>query len=183
MKIYLFLATLLLLISCSPVEESYEYNGYSFTPVENYWGVTIRTAEGDKNIIFYHHPEELEEFQYEERTTDYFQEVLGNNGNVLIGIGEELSNSGTVALAGVEVSKVTGKALGMNTESGITSEGYGTKVVNCGDADSNTFVLEFRLGEEEGITSEDHCGVITAESQDSLTELSNLFVYKILGIM
>ncbi len=184
MKKLLIILAVFLLIGCSFNDtEDYTYNGYSFVPVQDFWGVTINTIQGETNIIFHHHPSELELYEFDENTLNYFNNVHRNEGDFLIGISEELSTSGVVALAGVEVSKVTGKVLGMETKSGFTTEDFGTRVVNCDNASTTKFVLVFKLGEENSIITNYYCSIITANETNNLIELADLFVYKILGIM
>ena len=165
----------------------YEYNGYDFSKrPDGLWSVPLMTVIGEESVMFYYHPRDLERFYFEDGIVSQFSTVRNNRGTVKIGIDESLLQSGRTAIAGVEISKVTGKVIGLETKSGsiqpLDIEDLPT--YNCDNASANNFVVQFTTGDEDKVFLEDDfCATLEVTELANLVKLADLFVYKIIGVM
>ncbi|MFA6072508.1 MAG: hypothetical protein WC758_00145 [Candidatus Woesearchaeota archaeon] len=169
------------------VELPNSYNGYLFEKSDQMglWVVNIKTLRGEIPVEFYFHPSELVEFEFDKRMLAGFYVVKSNKGNVSIGYDVNLSTVGTAAIAGSEISKITGKVLNMGTKAGFVEYiGEPTiPVINCSIANKTNFVIEIRLGDKNVIDYKNYCAVIYAITPKDAVMLADFFDYNILKII
>ena len=166
------------------------YNGYSFQRTNsNLWGTLLKTGAGDQGYEFYYHPLDLENEDFNNSILFHLNNVALNNGNVSIAFTPEIANQGKAAIAGVEISKITG-LYGFPTKAGLThitdeviEEGVEFPVFTCENAHIRNFVIIFQLGEQTSIDSRKYCTIITGTSIDELIRMADLMAYKIVGIL
>jgi len=168
------------------------YNGFAFerrpSGQQVYWITQVQLAGEIYEVPFYHHPTELEAYEYDERITNYilkhpFQEIV-------LAVHPE---AGSIpVLAGVNIGRVTGKFYGVPTSSALfIPEGYehnatGLPEVNCKNATSTRPIiwLSNSTSEPSVVLSdeEEYCIYVSGEDKNILAA-ADLFAYKILGIM
>jgi hypothetical protein len=140
---------------------------------------------------FYHHPQEVEKIPADAGIRAGFLGVRQQLGTFYIAFDPLLSNLGTTAIAGTEISRVTGKYFMVPTAAGFTEPlnaslsagGYEFPIYNCGNANSTTFVLEMRPGSTNRIAYGNNCAVIYARSPNETILMADLFVYKLTGVI
>ncbi|MGV8162551.1 MAG: hypothetical protein ACP5N2_04440 [Candidatus Nanoarchaeia archaeon] len=163
------------------------YNGYIFEemPPFGLWNVTVKTARGETTLEFYYHPQELEEFYFDKNITQAFMGVYSKRGKVFIGYDVNLSRSGVAAVAGTEISKITGKIYGLETKAGFVDfiGDDSIPIINCSNASSTKFVFEIMLSEKNSVEYSDFCAIIYATSPEDAVKLADLTVYHLLRIM
>ncbi|MFT4283093.1 MAG: hypothetical protein ACMXX6_01570 [Candidatus Woesearchaeota archaeon] len=185
MKKVIFLLSILLIISAcvqSP-ENNDSYNRYYFyQDIDGFWFTSLRTIYGENEVPFYFHPREVDNLTYNSSINDYLGFVQRNNGRVLIGINEDFPQNYDV-VAAVEIGKITGRVLGIETKSGVISAVDDLPVHNCSVADPLNFVIEFRMGNFTGVKSDEFCAIITTTEPRNIIKGANLMAYKLLGII
>lgn len=168
-----------------PSPEDTSYNGFEFSQgPDGFYYVEINTAVGDQVVPFYHHPSELEDIPFNQSALTALAIVQNNQGNVKIALDTRFSNDSYVVVAGVEVSKITGKVFYMPTTSAFTEPIANiTKYYTCDNASPTSYVVLFNQSDENRIDSIGYCTVLQATTARESVKLANLLVYKALGVM
>jgi hypothetical protein len=107
-------------------------------------------------------------------------------GSFLIGFDSAYNSTGIAAIAGAEVSRITGKVFDLKAKSGFISalEDPAIPVINCSMANQLNMVLEFRASDESKMEYDNkYCITIYAENPDDLVRLSDFLTYKLLGVI
>jgi hypothetical protein len=161
------------------------YNEFEFIQgPDGFYYVELNTAVGDSHIPFYYHPRSLENLSYDQNITTELFFVQRRNGVVRIALDTEFLDDPYIVVAGVEISKITGRVFAMPTASGFTSDVENiTKVFTCADANNTTFVIELRKGDENKAVSNGTCAILYSTSGRDAVMMADLFVYKTLGVM
>jgi hypothetical protein len=164
------------------------YNGYIFNQsIESgLWNVIVKVPKGDVYLEFYYHPQQVENYSYNSNITKDMANIILRKGKFFIGYDVNLSDKGVAAIAGSEVSRITGKVFGIETKSGFVDsvEDDAIPVINCSIANYKNMVLEFRLGNETKIVYDDnYCIVIYAETLEDTVKLADFLDYKLLGVI
>lgn len=189
--IVLIVAAIILVMSNKPKQEEQKfdtiYNGYFFNQTTDLglWSVVVRTPRGDYPLEFYFHPQQVEMFEYNNNITRDMADIILRQGKFFIGFDTNFSNSGVIAIAGSEVSKITGKVFGIQTKSGFV-ESLGDKnipIINCSRANYMNMVLEIRQSDENKIIYDKYCIVLYAKSPEDAVKLADLMDYKLLGVI
>jgi hypothetical protein len=165
-----------------------EYNGYFFNKTGNssLWSVVVRTQKGDANLEFYFHPLDVENYTYNVNITRDVARLIILKGKFYIGYDVGLSDKGVAAIAGSEVSRITGKIFGLETKSGFIDavSDKTIPVINCSMVNSTTMVLEFRLGNETKIAYDTrNCIVIYASNLEDTVKMADFLDYNLLGVI
>jgi hypothetical protein len=164
------------------------YNGYIFNKTAQFglWSVVVKTPRGDIPVEFYYHPRELENYSYNTNITKGLAALILRKGNFSIGYDVSLSDKGVAAIAGSEVSKMTGKIFGIPTKSGFV-DFVGDKaipIINCSNSNYMNMVLEFRMGNETKIVYDNkYCIRIYAATLEDTVKLADFMDYKLLGVI
>lgn len=159
------------------------YNGFVFQEDGDYWRVGLKTVVGDQTIPFYYHPSELEEIPYAKKINSDLLAVQKNKGKFSIAISPDLKESGTAVISAVEISKISGNVFGLETAAGYSGPVDELPVFNCENATPKNFVVELELGDANSISAKSYCAVLTAQNETDLIKLSDLLVFKLMGIM
>lgn len=164
------------------------YNGYIFNETSNLglWRTVVKTPKGDVPIDFYYHPREVENYSYNNNITRDVANIILRKGNFLIGYDVGYSDNGIAALAGSEISRITGKVFDISTKSGfVDSVGDSAiPIINCSLANYKNLVLEFRPGSESKIVYDNnYCITIYSEVPEDMLKLADFLDYKLLGVI
>jgi hypothetical protein len=163
------------------------YNGYVFNKTRiNTWVTTVRTHKGDLPIDFYYHPQEVEHYTYNINISRDMANMVLRQGNFLIGFDTAYNETGLAAIAGAEISRITGKIFDLKAKSGFISalEDPAIPVVNCSMANHMNMVLEFRASDESKMVyNNNYCITIYAQNPEDLVKLSDFLTYKLLGVI
>lgn len=161
------------------------YNGFEFVQgPDTFYYVELNTAIGDSMVPFYYHPKDLENLSFDQNITNELFFAQRRNSNVKIALDTEFLDDPYIVVAGVEISKITGRVFAMQTRSGFTSEVENiTNIFSCEDANNQTFVIELRKGEDNRAVSNGSCAILYATSGREAVKMADLFVYKTLGVM
>lgn len=169
---------------------SFTYNNYHFQKTQDgFWAVSMRTAFGDQQVLFYYNPLQLENYSYSPIINNYLKAVQENHGTVYVSFRPEIAtkgNSGPAAVAGVEVAKISSKVLGMKTKSAFTApiDGENLTVFNCDNATSENFVVEIGLANRTEINMpKKYCVTLLGSAVNDTIKLADLFAYKSTGVM
>lgn len=161
------------------------YNGFEFNQgPDGFYYVELNTVVGDQVIPFYHHPQSLEKLEYDQNITLDLLLAQRRNSDVKIAIDTEFLNDSYIVVAGVEISKITGKVFGMPTTSGFTEPVQNvSRVYTCNDASNTSFVIKFEKSDVNKAISNGSCTIIYTTSGLDAVMMADLFVYKTLGVM
>ncbi len=173
-------------------EFSHIYNNYTFNHLNlsNTWLTNLTWMNIKITYEFYYHPQQLDKIPVDKNIRTDFIAVRNSGGNFYIGFDPVLSTLGTTAIAGTEVSKVTGKYFGVPTKSGFTTpltdttqDNFTYPIVNCEMANSTVFVLEFLPSDTNKIVYNANCAVIYAATPNDTIRMADLFDYKLINII
>ena len=166
-------------------EPDTSYNGFEFVQgPDGFYYVEINTAVGDQVVPFYHHPRELENISFDSDSISALATAQANRADVKIALDTRFANDSYIVVAGVEISKITGKVFVMPTTSAFTEPISNTsRTYTCDDASPQSYVILFNQSPENKVESHGFCTVLQAESAREAVKVANLFVYKALGVM
>lgn len=163
------------------------YNDFEFVQgPDGFYYVELNTALGDQVIPFYFHPSQLEELDFDSNATAalFFAQRRGSEVN--IAIDTDFLDDSYIIVAGVEVSKITGRVFGMRTTSGFTEPVQNiTRSFSCENTGGPlNFVVEFKRSNTSFVESSgDYCVIINAVDGMDAVRLADLFVFKAMGVM
>ena len=163
------------------------YNGFSFVDQGGYWLTQVEIDHVQTTLPFYYHPTEVESINYEFGAANKVL-TLPPEGRIFITLDPEDAVP-KAALAGVEISKVTGeknRILSIETHSASTIAEVGLEeypVVTCADANDFTVVIHMKFGETNLISTQENCIIMQATNEDALIKAADRFTYALLGIM
>ncbi len=166
-------------------EKNFFYNGYSFVYFDNLWWTQVQS--NDKTL--YDIP-----FRYSPREVEYIVIEPGLGSKLLkgknlifisINLTENLSNS-QMAIAGVELSRITGKRYNMfniDTIGAFTTPiEKGVPVITCANATNTTAVVIYRLGPMDRAYSKGDCIFFEGINETGIIKVTDKFIYEVLGI-
>lgn len=192
---YLPLAMLVLIIAAAlilslmfgaeeEIDEYAEYGSFEFIQdSQGFWTTTMNTAYGENQITFRLHPKDVDQILYNNTINAALAHVQRQNGNVLIGIDNEIGPFSRTAIAVSEISKIMGNVFAIPTKTGVIYPEDDLPVHNCElNASQSTFVFELRKSDEPKIVSDGFCAILYGEG-DNLIELSNAIVYRLTGVI
>lgn len=160
-----------------------DYNNFKFrySDAEKVWYVEVQMGPQPFTIPFYNHPRDLEDIVVEE---DIEKKLLTPRPSYLI-IAVPSESSSMVAIAGVQISRITGnQVLGIPTSSAVNdNDELGLPYVNCNDADEDTIVINFENSDKNIISSSGNCIRIEFTSANESVRVAEAFVYNLLTIM
>jgi hypothetical protein len=175
-----------------PKALAHVYNGYTFDKINisNTWRTNLTWMNIQIRAEFYYHPQQLDKIPVDKNIRNDFIAVRNSGGQFYIGFDPVLSTLGTTAIAGTEVSKISGKYFGVPTKAGFTTpltdvnqSNFTYPIVNCEMANSTVFVLEFLPSNENKISYKANCAVIYAMTPNDTIRMADLFVYKLINII
>lgn len=159
------------------------YNGFSFAYDEynELWFTRIEIDNKPYNIPFYYHPLDLETIVVQNNVENII--LRYKPSNIIISIP---SDSGSeIALAGIEISKITGErfnVLNIPTTSALSEPVEGFPFANCRHSSQETVVIMFKKSDKNFISGEENC--ITLEfKQNQSIKIADSFSYHLLKIM
>ncbi|MEA3399505.1 MAG: hypothetical protein U9R00_03290 [Patescibacteria group bacterium] len=179
------------------IEKDYTiYEGFAFEKIGKFWQTVVEKDGNLYEVPSYTHPLDLEDkdYYYDDRITDFILKV--RHSNLVLAV--EPDAGSIPVMAGVNVAKITGSFYGLPTSSALyipadernESFNYSAPVVDCSDASIMSPIIYLDdKAEVEGVYSINEypgCIVIGAnvsENNQTILELSDLFVFKILRIM
>lgn len=166
------------------VDDYSEYGSFEFTQdSQGFWTTTMNTAYGENQITFRLHPKDVDQIPYNNTINAALAHVQRQNGNVLIGIDNEIGPFSRTAIAVSEISKIMGNVFAIPTKTGVIYPEDDLPVHNCElNASQSTFVFELRKSDEPKIVSDGFCAILYGEG-DNLIELSNAIVYRLTGVI
>ncbi|MFT4261285.1 MAG: hypothetical protein ACMXX9_02525 [Candidatus Woesearchaeota archaeon] len=167
-----------------PTEDT-SYNDFEFVQgPDGFYYVELNTMMGDQVIPFYHHPKELRHLEYDQNITTELFLAQRRGSDLKLAIDTEFINDSYIVVAGIEISKITSRVFGMPTTSGFTEPIQNiSRVFTCDDASNTSFVVKFMKSEEMKAVSNGTCAIIHAPTGRDAVMMSNLFVFKTLGVM
>ena len=169
----------------SPDDSTLTYNDFNFQRgVDGFYYVELNTMFGDQIVPFYYHPNNLTNIDFNKTALDALRQIQLNDGNVKIAIDAEFKNDSHIIVAGVEISKITGRVFGMPTTSAFTQPiGDVNKSYTCEDANNSSFVILFNKSNEKNIQYTNFCTILNAPNGKDAIMLADLFVFSALGVM
>lgn len=163
------------------------YNGFYFNQTAQFglWAVVVKTPLGDIPMEFHYHPEQVDMYSYNVNITRDMANMMLRKGNFFIAFDTNYSDKGIAAVAGSEISKITGKLFSLETRSGfIDYAGDNIPIINCSVANYKNMVLEFRAGEENKIVYDNnYCIRIYSKTPEDMVKLADFLDYNLLGII
>lgn len=164
------------------------YNGFMFEKVSGgFWQTTMKTVEGDKEIIFHYHPAELENLKFDKSVLEYLKAAKEAKGFFFVSIRPEIDNNGEAAIAGIEVAKMASRVLGFDnrTKSALTEQNNETpsNIASCEFSSQNAFVIELGLADETTMVVQPYCAQLLGSDLDETIKLADMFVYYASGVM
>lgn len=169
----------------NPPHKTYgDYNGFEFYQDNNgFWHTRINSLRGEVDVPFYYHPDQLEIYAFPESIKKELAETQRTGGKVIIAYSNEYKTAGGAGIAAVEITKIVSQVFGISTSSGFMEPIDNLPVASCKNASVSSFVIELAPGNETFVNHSSYCTRLTAKSLDELIQLSDLFSYKITGIM
>jgi hypothetical protein len=174
--------------------KSTAYNYFDFVQQEDgLWAVTIAHGDELQQIIFHHHPEELDDVLIQKGIDQLVKELAlrraqGSHGQIFVTVDPQAPAH--LAIAFVEIVKVTGEIhnlYNIPTKAAYTREFPADDhlpIVNCNDAREDVLVIWIKTEGENVITTiNDHCIVLQGSSAQDTVRVADRFVYELLGIM
>ncbi|MCF7866711.1 hypothetical protein K9L67_04775 [Candidatus Woesearchaeota archaeon] len=164
------------------------YNGFVFNQLDDgLWETEIKTIYGDMPVIFHYNPKELETYYFNTSAIKDVNEVKDNNGFFFVALNPLVDESGSVAIAGIEVAKIASKVVGFGekTKSALTQRDpeNPSNVASCEEASSIAYVLEFDVGNESGIFIEPYCARLIGKDFEETVRLADAFAFHMVGVM
>ncbi|MFH1770891.1 MAG: hypothetical protein ABH828_05045 [archaeon] len=159
------------------------YNGFSFGYDEynKLWITQINWNNKLYNIPFYYHPTDLEKIVVQNNVENI---ILRNKPSDII-ISVPSDSSSEIALAGIEISKITGTrfdVLNIPTTSALSEKVEGFPFADCRHSSQERVVIIFKKSDKNYISGEENC--ITLEfKQNQSIQVADSFSYHLLKIM
>ncbi|MDD5086908.1 MAG: hypothetical protein PHV16_04095 [Candidatus Nanoarchaeia archaeon] len=166
-----------------PIENNYEYNGFTFTKIEGYgvWFTEIQKQDKNFRVSMRYSPMEVEDIPIDR--TAY--QVILNSNELYLTVPNNLSSIAVLALA--EVGRITGTQYGIldipSTGALTHSKGDETPVKNCEDAVGGTGIILFNLGNYTRVYLEGKCVIVEGETDWDIVRAADRLTFGLLGIM
>ena len=163
-------------------EEKKYYNEFNFYYDENskLWFTKVELLGVPYIIPFYYHPKELEDIIIEENV----EKIILENKPKKIIITVPKDSTAQIALAGIEISKLTGErfqVFKIPTSSAVDEEVEGLPFASCDNSNEDVVVISFKESTNNIIRSEDNCIILEFEENNSI-QVADAFAYKLLKI-
>ncbi|MAG38495.1 hypothetical protein CMO90_00225 [Candidatus Woesearchaeota archaeon] len=160
-----------------------KYNNFQFYYDENkeFWFTKIQIESIPYSIPFYHHPIELDNIVVEESVEDI---ILENKPSEII-ISVPGDSDSELALAGIEVSKITGerfRVLNIPTSSATNEHVEGLPFTTCADSHQDMIVVSFERSDKNLVRSDGFC-IILEFKENEAVRVADAFSYSLLKIM
>ncbi|MBC8500489.1 MAG: hypothetical protein H8D38_01875 [DPANN group archaeon] len=162
-------------------KDNYNNFPFYFDKNEGFWYTQIQIGKIPYNIPFYHHPRELEDIIVE----DNIEDIIWKNRPENIIISVPNNSSSEIALAGIEISKLTGERfhlLRIPTTSAVNEEFENLPFATCDDADENTVVISFERSDKNLVSSSGRCIILEFKEEHPIN-VADAFAYHLLKIM
>lgn len=125
---------------------------------DEFWEAQIIDFRGQNQTVKFHYmPADVEDVTIPANFSSAFERVVSNEADVGIGIGDNAMDKAQAGLAGVEIAKVSGRLLGLNTSSGTLENDTGFRHFSCEIASQDLFVFELRNANVTELVSYDNC--------------------------
>jgi hypothetical protein len=166
-----------------PIEDSYTYNGFTFTKIPGYGMWLTEIQKGDKlfRIPVRYSPEEVKDISIDKKA---YYEIL-NSKEIYLTVPNNLSSISVIALT--EVGRITGTQYGIldipSTGALTHSKGDETPVKTCDDAFGGTGIIFFNIGNDTRVYLEDRCVIVEGETEWDIVRAADRLVFGLLGIM
>jgi hypothetical protein len=165
------------------IDDKTKFNGFDFYYDENqgYWITQVQIGRTPYNIPFYHHPTDLKGIKIQYGIEDII--LLQRPKNIIISVPPD-SNS-QIALAAIEISKITGdrfQMLKIPTKSAVSSKAEGLPVANCNNASQETVVIQFIKSNKNLISSQGRCIKLEFKNNESI-QVADAFAYSLVKII
>ena len=160
-----------------------DYNGFKFYFDANQkaWFTQIQIGKVPYTIPFHFHPIELEDIVVEDNVENII--LLNRPENIIIAVPPDSSSQ--IALAGIEISKLTGErfqVLNIPTRSAVNEPVEGLPLATCDDANQKTVVISMKRSNKNLVSSKGRCIVLEFKVNESL-RVADAFVYHLIKIM
>ncbi|NQU98333.1 hypothetical protein HQ533_02610 [Candidatus Woesearchaeota archaeon] len=164
-------------------ETENNYNGFEFYYEETskLWFTQIQLGRTPYTIPFYHHPKDLEDIVVEENVEDIILKKIP--ANIIIAVPGD--SSAQIALAGIEISKITGErfqVFNIPTTSAVNEEVEGLPLATCANANERTVIISFERSNKNLITSKGRCIILEFKEEDPI-RVADAFTYSLIKIM
>lgn len=162
---------------------SNDYNNFRFyyDDNNNYWVTQIELHNRPYQIPFHYHPTELEEIIVQEGVEDIILADLPEK--ILITVPRDSGSD--IALAGIEISKLTGtrfQVFKINTSTAVNEPMSGLPYATCANATENITVISFERGQDNIVTGNNNCIHLKFQEGDPI-KVADAFAYHLLKIM
>jgi heme/copper-type cytochrome/quinol oxidase subunit 2 len=167
-----------------------EYNKFPFQKIEEHWYTMISYDNQPYEAIFYNHPLELEDIDYDNNASI----LTLNKPHVGIVIAVAPNDNATTVLAASNIARITGKFYKLPTKSALyvpvnqrNDTNYSHLLVDCSEASEKIPIIY--LNGMSNVTSvsidenNSNCILIRGSSAEEIYKSADLYTYKILGIM
>ncbi len=163
--------------------DPYVYGDYTFEYKNGFYYVELNSVYGPQEVPFYHHPSTIDHIPYNSTANSLLRLAQIRGQELKIGLDANYSTDGNMGIAGVEVSKVTSRVLGIQTRSGFTDQIEGFAIYNCELSSPENIVIELRVADQTRIYTQDFCIILEGQTPRELTRVANLLAYRSLGII
>lgn len=173
-----------------------EYNNFCFVQQDDLWSVRVMVNGQPYRIAVHHLPEELEDIPVDPKAVETIQALSTmvnqtGEGRLFITMNPEAPSG--VAIAGVEIAKITGERYdiyNIPTRAGLTkkpeSVSKETPIVDCSSSGNETFVVYLREHDQNyvGVPEQyPQCIVIQGTDADEVVKSADRFLYALFGVM
>ncbi|MBU0757004.1 MAG: hypothetical protein KKF44_02985 [Nanoarchaeota archaeon] len=169
----------------SVIEESLDYDGFTFEKIDGIWYSNVEVKWMDKIIPYsistYYSPKELEDIEINTHANVILK--LEPKATIFFAVDPGLDSKSVIA--GTEVSKILGKVFFLKVKSAFSKETVHTTipVVTCENITKMQKVIMISPGEQTKVTA-DSTGCIHIEGPDGdeLIRAADRLVFNLLGI-
>jgi len=173
-----------------------EYNNFCFIEQNDLWSVRVMVNGQPYRVAVHHLPGELEDIPVDPQAVETIQALstMANqtgDGRLFITMNPEAPSG--VAIAGVEIAKITGERYDIYdipTRAGLTkrpeSVSKDTPIVDCSSSGNETFVVYLREHDQNyvGVPEQyPQCIVIQGTDADEVVKSADRFLYALFGVM
>lgn len=177
--------------------DHYNYNGYAFIKIDNFWFTRIQRGEQPYDIPFYFDPNNLSDIKLENNSIRVLSKMIAKAPKAYdtVFLSVQPNMSSMAAIAAIEIGRMVGNRynlLNYSTKSALTAPLEGQEdfpVRNCSNAFNRTAVIEFQISDKTEITSAIgpngllDCIIIQGPNEKELIRAADKLSYVLLGII
>ncbi len=166
----------------SPASHSYTYNGFVFNATKctskggTCWRTQVVTNIAVNPITFYYGPKETQDVLVSQAAVDRILNLTYYNDSGII-VTFDNGVPGEVAIAGAEISRITGRVYRIPTAGAV----YGN--VTCADGTPRRAIIYLTQGPTAEVRDLNGCVVLTANTTQDLVRVADAFSLHLLRIV